>query len=236
MNIVFSVILFVYILVTVYRKLFKRTIKWLPVTHTRYAYVLLHELSHLVTGLITLCGVEELVLKTDKEKQSSGYYRPKRSSPIRVLWIKVGDSLVSFAGPVLPPILLYYLLSWTLNNRLDYVAYSLIFGLILIVFYSKERWYFILFFSVIGFIFTFDTMPTEYILTYLAISFVIWSMIGMIDELFIIGGYNRKGSDIGLTTKALFFIDSPILSWILNKFIQIYYLTFLSLYTTLLLK
>lgn len=212
-------IIIIYSIVSVLRYVFKLNIINQTVPYTRYLYVVLHELSHALVGLLTGCGIQRIVLKT--EGDSAGYYQPKYESRLRFLWMNIGGALTALAGPLLPPIIIYWVMVQMTTANYSVLIIVTIIALLLIIRYSPQRWLYVL---VIGGLYGLTVVTSTQLVNTLILVGVVWMLLGFIDEIFIVGGYNRKGSDMGVAVNNLFKVDWPAISWLLNKGVQGYYI------------
>lgn len=202
-----TIIVVAHFIISVLRRGLGLPIKMVPMKYTRYLYIVVHELSHLVVGLLVGCGVYDLVLKETAE--SSGAYITKYKSPFKILWINFGEVFMSLAGPLLPPFLFYGLAYAVVNGLYMWIVGVVGIGLLLILAYSSQRWFFILSGLFLAFVGNF--IGTD-ILNYLLIGLLVWGLLGMVDEVFAIRGFDNKGSDMAMLTKALFGVSHPIVS------------------------
>lgn len=188
----------------------------------RYAYVVLHELSHLMVGLLMGCGCSELWLSGSAD--SAGYYRPKYRSWFGYDFVNLGDAMMCIAGPILPPIIIKYLLDWIVSG--DYLKVYIVMGifLFLAIVYSSQKFRFIL----LGLLIYSNWVD----LKVLVLVVTVWFIIGLLIELVLVGKYNRKGSDMGQFVYNIIHLDSPVISWILNKILQVYYIYMIYLMIT----
>lgn len=188
----------------------------------RYAYVVLHELSHLMVGLLMGCGCRELWLSGSED--GAGYYRPKYRSWFGYDFVNLGDAMMCIAGPILPPIIIKYLIDWILTG--DYVKVYIVMGifLFLAIVYSSQKFRFI----VLG-LFIYSGLVE---LQVLVLGVTVWFIVGLFIELVLVGKYNRKGSDMGQFVYNIIQLDSPVISWVLNKILQVYYIYMIYLIIT----
>lgn len=200
----------------------------------RYPYVVIHEVSHLVMGLLMGQGVKKLVLKrtggtkkgwfAENRPASAGYYLPRRQSFVRFGFIRLGDALTALAGPTLSVCYLMGLVHFVALEHIEAVVVILGVLYIICIIFSRQRLRFILFAGLTGALFFYGGVGADQALLYTVVGLLAWCGAGLIEEIVIIGGYNRHGSDMGNFTKALIHVDWTWLSWILNKFMQAYYL------------
>lgn len=201
-------------------------VKMIPMVYTRYFYVVVHELSHLLVGILVGCGVYDLVLKETSE--SSGAYITKYKSRFKILWVNFGEVFLSLAGPLLPPVFFYFFAYGLLHELYTQLFIALGFGLLLICIYSSQRIYFIVVSLLITGVWV--TLGEETGI-YLLIILLLWGLLGMVDEVFAIRGFDNTGSDMAVFTEALLGTSHPLLSRLLYAIIQIIYVY--SVYLTL---
>ena len=216
---VITAIVVLHFVVSVLRRVFQVPVKMIPMVFTRYFYVVVHELSHLVIGILVGCGVYDLVLKETAE--SSGAYITKYKSPFKILWVNFGEVFLSLAGPLLPPVVFYGFAYGIVNDLHTQIFMAIGFGLLLIVAYSSQRLYFIV--GGLALVLAGGVLDTAYFTNILMV-LLVWGLLGMVDELFAIRGFDNKGSDMAMFTKAILGASHPVLSRVLYCGIQVYYL------------
>lgn len=196
------------------------------ITLIRYPYVVLHEVGHTVMGLATGKGIKKLVLKetTTESGGSAGYYLARRQSFLRLGFIRIGDALTALAGPVLPLFYMVFLTHFASvgNTKIMMLMMIAVYGVCVI--FSRQRIRFLIATMVTVFGMDYMSQSKEVIGLWIVTILMLWCGLGLIEELIIIGGYNRKGSDMGVFTKSLIGIDWKPLSYVLNKIMQILYL------------
>lgn len=208
--------------------------KLFPIALMRYPYVVIHEVSHLFMGLLMGKGVRKLILKkTDGSggwfsegtgAPSAGYYQPARGSWVGIGFIRLGDALTSLAGPALSLLYVMGLVRFISEGNIHSVVTSLGIVYLVCIIFSRQRLRFLLFALFTSGLFWYGRVGHTHAVMYLVVFLLAWIGVGLIEEIIIIGGYNRHGSDMGNFTRALIGVDWQWLSYLLNKVMQAYYL------------
>lgn len=202
---------------------------WLS-TIVRLPYTILHESSHALAGLFTLKGIRTIRIlpstittKHGNDINTVGAYIPKRKSPFGIGFFNLGEVMTSFAGPFLPPMLVHSLVSYVKFNRLESIyAFALVL-LVFLVLFSRER-FLLLIITGIAYYYYKQSPNPELFVSNATLIIVAWVLFGMIEEFFVLGSYNDKGSDMGNITYHLIGQDRKWLNKILNFFIRAYYI------------
>lgn len=218
MGLLLAFIVGAHMLVSILKWVFRLPIKSIGMGYTRYLYVVVHELSHLVVGLLVGCGVYDLVLK--ETATGAGMYVTKYKSPFKILWINLGESLMTIAGPLLPPVVFYGLAYGIVHDHYTWIMVVVGVCLLLIFIYSSQRFYFI---AVGLLVYGIGQLTNITILDYMLIVFLLWGMIGMVDEVFAITGFDNKGSDMAKFTESLVRVSNPVITRALYVFLQLLY-------------
>lgn len=215
-----------YFLLNIYVEVFGRfnqkanQIYWIKryiFSNARFLITVLHELSHLVVGVLMLKGFVEL--DVSKREETVGYYLPKYESPFKLLWIKVGDVLTLLAGPILPPLFVTYYGELLLHKDYDMLISIVMWVIVALIIFSNQRFYMI---AVLGFMYLFR----GFIFNQLGFIFYImygWMILGMIDEVFVLIQY-IQGSDSEQIVKGLIGVKLKLFIYLVNFIFVGYYL------------